>query len=76
MPIILADGGKPQPGGIEDALAQIKAQGQSLDQVMELLAGLHIQPIFVAHPTESTRRTQLRRWQRMACGTVTARRRA
>ena len=34
----LADGGKPQPGGIEDALAQLKAQGLSLDEVLELLA--------------------------------------
>jgi phosphoenolpyruvate carboxylase len=62
----LADGGKPQPGGIEDALAQLKAEGLSLDEVLELLAGLRIQPIFIAHPTESTRRTQLRRQQRMA----------
>ena len=62
----LADGGKPQPGGIEDALAQLKAQGLSLDEVLELLASLRIQPILIAHPTESTRRTQLRRQQRMA----------
>jgi phosphoenolpyruvate carboxylase len=62
----LADGGKPQPGGIEDALAQLKAQGLSLQEVMELLASLRIQPILIAHPTESTRRTQLRRQQRMA----------
>jgi phosphoenolpyruvate carboxylase len=62
----LADGGKPQPGGIEDALAQIKAQGLSLDDTLQLLASLRIQPILIAHPTESTRRTQLRRQQRMA----------
>ena len=62
----LADGGRPQPGGIEDSLAQIKAQGLSLPEVRQLLASLCIQPILVAHPTESTRRTQLRRWQRMA----------
>jgi phosphoenolpyruvate carboxylase len=62
----LADGGRPQPGGIEDALAQIKAQGLSLEQMLQLLASLRIQPILIAHPTESPRRTQLRRWQRMA----------
>ena len=62
----LADGGRPQPGGIEDALAQLKAQGLSLEEVLQLLATLRIQPILVAHPTESTRRTQLRRQQRMA----------
>ncbi|MEO6079365.1 MAG: phosphoenolpyruvate carboxylase [Steroidobacteraceae bacterium] len=62
----LADGGRPQPGGIEDALAQIKAQGLSLDEVLQLLGELRIEPILVSHPTESPRRTQLRRWQRMA----------
>jgi phosphoenolpyruvate carboxylase len=62
----VADGGRPQPGGIEDSLAQIKAQGLSLDEMLQLLASLRIQPILIAHPTESPRRTQLRRWQRMA----------
>jgi phosphoenolpyruvate carboxylase len=62
----LADGGKPQPGGIEDSLAQLKAQGLSLDEMLQLLASLRIHPVFTAHPTESTRRTQLRRQRRMA----------
>jgi phosphoenolpyruvate carboxylase len=62
----LADGGRPQPGGIEDALAQIKAQGLSLEQMLALLGTLSIQPVLMAHPTESPRRTQLRRWQRTA----------
>ena len=62
----IADGGRPQPGGIEDALAQIKAQGMSLQETLQLLASLRIEPVFIAHPTESTRRTQLRRQQRMA----------
>ncbi len=62
----LADGGKPQPGGIEDSLAQIKAQGLSIEEVLQLLGSLTIEPVFISHPTESTRRTQLRRLQRMA----------
>ena len=62
----LADGGRAQPGGIEDSLAQLKSQGLSLDEVLQLLASLRIQPVLIAHPTESTRRTQLRRMQRMA----------
>jgi phosphoenolpyruvate carboxylase len=61
-----ADGGRPQPGGIEDALAQLKAQGLSLEQMLQLLSTLSIQPVFVSHPTESPRRTQLRRVQRTA----------
>jgi phosphoenolpyruvate carboxylase len=62
----LADGGKPQPGGIEDALGQLKAQGLTLDQMLQLLGSLSIHPVLTPHPTESTRRTQLRRQSRMA----------
>jgi phosphoenolpyruvate carboxylase len=62
----LADGGKPQPGGVEDALARLKAQGLSLEQMLELLGSLRIHPVFTPHATESTRRTQLRRQRRMA----------
>jgi phosphoenolpyruvate carboxylase len=62
----VVDTGRPQPGGVEDALTQLQAQGLSLDQVLDLLATLRIEPIFTAHPTESARRTQLRRQQRMS----------
>jgi phosphoenolpyruvate carboxylase len=62
----LADGGKPQPGGIEDSLGRLKAMGIGLDEVLALLGSLRIHPVFTAHPTESTRRTQLRRQRRMA----------
>jgi phosphoenolpyruvate carboxylase len=61
-----ADSGRPQPGGVEDALTQLRAQGMTLDEVLDLLASLRIEPVFIAHPTESARRTQLRRQQRMA----------
>jgi phosphoenolpyruvate carboxylase len=58
--------GKPQPGGVEDALAELKAQGLGLDEVLQLLGELSIEPVLVAHPTESARRTTLRRQQRLA----------
>ncbi|MGH8229018.1 MAG: phosphoenolpyruvate carboxylase [Steroidobacteraceae bacterium] len=58
--------GRPQPGGVEDALATLKAEGLSLEEVLELISGLSIQPVFAAHPTESLRRTLLRSHQRMA----------
>src|SRR5580658_3517903 len=60
------DGDRPQPGGVEDALSQLKAADLSLEQVLALLAQLSIEPVLLAHPMESTRRTTLRRQQRLA----------
>jgi phosphoenolpyruvate carboxylase len=60
------DAGRPQPRGVEDAIAELKAQGLSLDEVLGLLGVLSIEPVLIAHPFESTRRTVLRRQQRMA----------
>jgi phosphoenolpyruvate carboxylase len=60
------DGDRPQPGGVEDALGAIKAAGLSLSEVLALLKQLSIEPVMLAHPIESTRRTSLRRQQRMA----------
>ncbi|MFO1427799.1 MAG: phosphoenolpyruvate carboxylase [Steroidobacteraceae bacterium] len=62
----LGDSERPQPGGVEDALAQLKAQGLELEDVLLLLGQLRIEPVFTAHPTESTRRTILRKQQRVA----------
>jgi phosphoenolpyruvate carboxylase len=57
---------RPQPGGVEDALAELKSSGLTLAEVMELLSQLSIEPVLLAHPMESPRRTTLRRQQRMA----------
>jgi phosphoenolpyruvate carboxylase len=57
---------KPQPGGVEAALVELHARGMSLEQVLALLAKIRIEPVFTAHPTESTRRTILRKQQRVA----------
>ncbi len=57
---------RPQPGGVFDALAELKAQGLTLADIRALLAELSIEPVLVAHPTESARRTSLRRQQRIA----------
>jgi phosphoenolpyruvate carboxylase len=62
----LGDSRRPQPGGVEDALAALKAQGLGHEDVLALLAQLRIEPVFTAHPTESTRRTILRKQQRVA----------
>lgn len=57
---------RPQPGGIGDCLYRLKAAGFSGEQVLELLRGVTIYPVFTAHPTESTRRTILRQQQQIA----------
>jgi phosphoenolpyruvate carboxylase len=60
------DSSTPQPGGLEECFARLKARGLSIDQVLELLGRISIEPVFTAHPTESTRRTLLRMRQRIA----------
>ncbi|HEY2419077.1 MAG TPA: phosphoenolpyruvate carboxylase [Steroidobacteraceae bacterium] len=60
------DGDRPQPGGVEDALSELKSAGLGLTEVLALLSQLSIEPVLLAHPIESTRRTTLRRQQRMA----------
>ena len=40
----LAHSERPQPGGVEDALTALRSQGWSLDDVLSLIAGLHIEP--------------------------------
>jgi phosphoenolpyruvate carboxylase len=62
----LEDSVRPQPGGVQDALARLKVDGLQLHEVLELIGQLHIEPVFTAHPTESTRRTILRQQQHVA----------
>ncbi|MGH8264695.1 MAG: phosphoenolpyruvate carboxylase, partial [Steroidobacteraceae bacterium] len=60
------DSAHPQPGGVEALVHQLKSEGSNLEEVLKLLAGTRIEPIFTAHPTESPRRTLLRQQQRIA----------
>jgi phosphoenolpyruvate carboxylase len=48
----LKDSQRPQPGGVEDAIAALKARGLSQEQVLELIGTLSIQPVFAPHSTE------------------------
>jgi phosphoenolpyruvate carboxylase len=58
--------GKTQPGGIIEAITRLKAQGLTLADVRVLMIEMWIEPVFTAHPTESTRRTILRKQQKIA----------
>ncbi|HEX5459137.1 MAG TPA: phosphoenolpyruvate carboxylase [Steroidobacteraceae bacterium] len=60
------DSGRPQPSGVEDGIAGLRARGARFEEVLALLASLRIEPVFAAHSMESTRRTLLRKQQRVA----------
>ncbi|MBV9912464.1 MAG: phosphoenolpyruvate carboxylase, partial [Sinobacteraceae bacterium] len=62
----LRDSQRPQPGGVEDAITALKDRGLTLEDVLRLLGTLSIEPVFIAHPTESTRQTILTKQQRVA----------
>jgi phosphoenolpyruvate carboxylase len=62
----LNDSGASQPGGIADCIARLKAEGLSLEQMVSLIGSMSIEPVFTGHPTESTRRTILRKQQSIA----------
>ena len=56
----------PQPGGLEASLRIIAGSISSTDQLQAVLDQLRVEPVFTAHPTEPTRRTVLRKQQRVA----------
>jgi phosphoenolpyruvate carboxylase len=58
--------GVRQPGGILDAITQLKEKGLELADIRRLMLEMWIEPVFTAHPTESTRRTILRKQQKIA----------
>jgi len=61
-----ADADHPRPESIADAIAELKRQGFTLDQVMATLNRLDIQPTLTAHPTEARRQTILLKQQQIA----------
>jgi phosphoenolpyruvate carboxylase len=64
----LDDSSTVQPGGIADCISRLQREGLSLGKTLELISSMSIEPVFTAHPTESTRRTILRKQQHIAQG--------
>src|SRR5262245_59490821 len=62
----LRDASAPQPFGFVDILQKLKAQGVDGDEIERALAQVVIEPVFMAHPTEVTRRTLLRKEHNIA----------
>jgi phosphoenolpyruvate carboxylase len=62
----LSDSSTSQPGGIADCIGRLQRSGVSLEQALQLIGHMSIEPVFTAHPTESTRRTILRKQQHIA----------
>ncbi len=60
------DSSTAQPGGIADCFECFKSEGRTAQEVIALVSSLSIEPVFTAHPTESTRRTLLRKQQHVA----------
>jgi phosphoenolpyruvate carboxylase len=58
--------GKPRSESIEVALRLLKDQGVSAAELQDLLDHAQIMPVFTAHPTESKRRTTLKKLHRIA----------
>ena len=52
-------GGAPQPGGLEAVLRGLRDEGVTLEDLRRQLAGLCVEPVFTAHPTEAVRRALL-----------------
>ncbi len=62
----LNDSTTAQPGGIADCVGRLQTEGVSLVDMLGLIESMQIEPVFAAHPTESTRRTLMRKQQRIA----------
>lgn len=54
------------PDSVDEAIATLKAQGVTSEQMAELLAHLDIELVLTAHPTEAKRRTLLSKVMRIA----------
>lgn len=58
--------GEPQRGSLADTVRRLRELGVSAGRAVELFSGSRVEPVFTAHPTESTRRAILDKQERIA----------
>ena len=63
---VYLNGNEAQRDSLNSAVAEMHGRGVTLEQVFAVLARTSIYPVFTAHPTDATRRTLLRKQQRVA----------
>jgi phosphoenolpyruvate carboxylase len=56
----------PQIGSCDETFGRLRAAGIDTDRLHEVVANLHIELVFTAHPTEVTRRTLMQKHRRIA----------
>ncbi|HAW94946.1 MAG TPA: hypothetical protein DCX60_01600, partial [Phycisphaerales bacterium] len=56
----------PRPESLAEAIRTLRMQGTSLEEVLDILSKLDIQPTLTAHPTESRRRSIIAKQDRIA----------
>ncbi len=62
----MRDDSQPQPGSLADTVSRLKAMNVSFAKTQELLAESRVEPVFTAHPTQSTRQIILEKQERIA----------
>ena len=60
------EGGVPQDGSLPDTVQKLEALGVHGDELLDLFASSRVEPVFTAHPSESTRRIILEKQERIA----------
>ena len=62
--------GKTQPASLRASIEELHRRGTTLDDLIEALDTVVVEPVFTAHPTETVRRTMLKKEQRLAARLV------